>query len=94
MPIAVICPGCKTNFRVNEKFAGQKGPCPKCKTIVVIPQIEEVKIHAPEEFESGGKDSKGRPSAKPLTHSAPARVLPAPRPPSTSQVVQSPGGGS
>ena len=28
-----------------------------------------------------------------LTHSAPARVLPAPRPPSISQVVQSPGGG-
>jgi hypothetical protein len=66
MPIAVICPGCKTNFRVNEKFAGQKGPCPKCKTIVVIPEAEEVKIHAPEEFESGGKDSKGRPSAKPI----------------------------
>ena len=28
------------------------------------------------------------PSASPLTHSAPARVLPAPRPPSMSQVVQ------
>lgn len=66
MPIAVICPGCKTNFRVNEKFAGQKGPCPKCKTIVVIPQVEEIKVHAPEEFETGGKDSKGRPSAKPI----------------------------
>jgi hypothetical protein len=66
MPIAVICPGCKTHFRVNEKFAGQKGPCPKCKTIVVIPQIEEVKVHAPEEFEAAGKDSKGRPTAKPI----------------------------
>ena len=66
MPIAVICPGCKTNFRVNEKFAGQKGPCPKCKTIVVIPEIEDVKIHAPEEFAAAGKDSQGRPTAKPI----------------------------
>ena len=34
-----------------------------------------------------------RRSATRLTHSAPARVLPAPRPPSSSQVVQSPDGG-
>ncbi len=31
---------------------------------------------------------------RPRTHSAPARVLPAPRPPSTSQARQSPAGGS
>ena len=34
------------------------------------------------------------PSTRALTHSAPARVLPAPRPPSISHVVQSPSGGS
>src|SRR5690554_1115775 len=32
-------------------------------------------------------------AARLRTHSAPARVLPAPRPPSSSQVVQSPSGG-
>ena len=32
--------------------------------------------------------------ARRRTHSAPARVLPAPRPPSSSQVTQSPGGGN
>ena len=31
MAIAVICPGCKASFRVSDKFAGQTGPCPKCK---------------------------------------------------------------
>ena len=34
------------------------------------------------------------PSTCARTHSAPARVLPAPRPPRTTQVVQSPSGGS
>lgn len=35
-----------------------------------------------------------RPSACALTHSAPVRVLPAPRPPRTSHTVHSPGGAS
>jgi hypothetical protein len=78
MPIAVICPGCKASFRVHEKFAGKQGPCPKCKTTVTIPMVEEVKIEAPEEFASGGKDSKGRPTSKPITREqtkiSPARI--------------------
>ena len=41
-----------------------------------------------------GGENPGLPSAIPRTHSAPARVLPAPRPPSISQAVQSPGGGN
>jgi hypothetical protein len=64
MAIAVICPGCKTSFRVSEKFAGQTGPCPKCKAPIKIPDPSgEVKIHGPD---VGPKDAKGRPVFKPL----------------------------
>lgn len=68
MPIQVVCPGCKTRFNVSEKFAGQKGPCPKCKDVISIPQESaEVQIHAPEV--SGPKDSRGRSVLKPIARS-------------------------
>jgi hypothetical protein len=68
MPISVLCPKCKARFNVSEKFAGQKGPCPKCKTILTVPSAPaaEVQVHVPEQFASGGKDSKGRPVSKPI----------------------------
>ena len=68
MPIPVVCPSCKARFSVSEKFAGKKGPCPKCKTVIAVPEVaaEEVKIHVPEQFASGGKDSKGRAVSKPI----------------------------
>ncbi|MGL6194864.1 MAG: hypothetical protein ACRC2T_08595 [Thermoguttaceae bacterium] len=66
MSINVICPGCLKRFEVSEKFAGKKGPCPNCKTIIDIPK-EQVVIHAPEEFVSGGKTVKGRAILKPIT---------------------------
>ena len=68
MRIAVVCPGCKSRFAVDEKFAGKQGPCPKCKVVITIPATaaEEVKIHAPEEFVSGGKTMTGRPATKPV----------------------------
>jgi hypothetical protein len=65
MPISVVCTGCKKRFSVSEKFAGQKGPCPSCKTIIQIPgKEEEVVIHAPEG--AGPKDSKGAAVIKPI----------------------------
>jgi hypothetical protein len=68
MPIPVVCPGCKIRFNVSEKFAGKKGPCPKCKTIIAIPAEAqpEVKIHVPEQYASAGKDRTGRAIAKPI----------------------------
>ncbi len=70
MPISVVCPGCKARFSVNDKFAGKQGPCPKCKQTIKIPEIslEDVTIHAPEEFAGGGKDTKGKLVGKPITH--------------------------
>lgn len=65
MAIEVTCSGCLTRFQVSEKFAGKKGPCPKCKALILIPEkAEEVVVHAP--VDSGPKDSKGVSVLKPL----------------------------
>lgn len=37
MAIAVVCPGCKKSFRVSDKYAGKKGPCPNCKIQITVP---------------------------------------------------------
>lgn len=67
MSIQVICPNvkCRERFVVSDKFAGQTGPCPKCKTPIRIPKKEEeIKIHAPEAM--GPKDSTGKLVLKPI----------------------------
>jgi hypothetical protein len=65
MPIQVVCTGCKSAFQVSDKFAGKKGPCPKCKAIITIPAAnEEIVIHAPEP--TGPKDTLGRPVFTPI----------------------------
>jgi hypothetical protein len=71
MPISVVCPSCQARFSVSEKFAGKQGPCPKCKNKITVPMpVEEVKIHAPEDFSGGSttvkKDAKGRSVMKPI----------------------------
>jgi len=48
MPISVTCGSCKTRFSVSEKFAGQTGPCPKCKKPLTVPKADAVQIHEPE----------------------------------------------
>jgi len=68
MSIRVTCAKCHTRFDVSEKFAGKKGPCPKCKTTIQIPAADEqVVLHAPEH--SGPKDSKGEAVLKPISRS-------------------------
>ncbi|MBR5758639.1 MAG: hypothetical protein IKX88_08595 [Thermoguttaceae bacterium] len=54
MAIRVICPGCMTSFEVDDRFAGKKGPCPKCGHIIEIPK-EKLIIHAPDTITDGGK---------------------------------------
>jgi len=65
MSIPVTCPGCLKRFEVSDKFAGMKGPCPSCSTIIQIPK-SQVKVHAPDDFASGGKTVKGKAILKPL----------------------------
>ena len=65
MAINIICPGCRTRFNVSDKFAGQKGPCPKCKTVIQIPaKSEEVVVHEPQSF--GPKTTTGKSVLKPI----------------------------
>jgi hypothetical protein len=79
MPIAVVCPSCKAEFKVSEKFAGKQGPCPKCKAPITIPAAPagpaaaaappEVKIHAPDPADAPagkGKAKTSPGSLKPL----------------------------
>lgn len=67
MPIHVTCTGCHKRFTVPDKFAGQQGPCPSCKTVIRIPRLEDqVIIHGGEADEVKGQD--GRPVLKPLSH--------------------------
>jgi len=66
MPINVICRGCHARFTVADKFAGKKGPCPKCKAVIEIPKADEqVVIHEPE-IEAGAKNAAGVSILKPI----------------------------
>ena len=65
MKIQVTCPSCLTRFEVDEKFAGKKGPCPKCKATITVPEKKDaVVIHSPEV--EGPKDAQGRLVLKPI----------------------------
>jgi hypothetical protein len=68
MKIVVVCPGCRKRFEVSEKFAGKTGPCPKCKAVIKVPELsEQVVIHAPEEFDKGGRSQSGQLVLKPIS---------------------------
>ena len=48
MAISVVCAKCQARFNVSDKFAGQTGPCPKCKQPIKIPKaMGDVTIHGP-----------------------------------------------
>lgn len=65
MAINVVCPGCFKRFSVSDKFAGMKGPCPSCKTVIDIPK-GTVKIQGAEDFEHGGRSATGKILLKPI----------------------------
>lgn len=68
MSIRVVCPGCHKSFNVGDQFAGKSGPCPKCKATIQVPtKEEEVKVHAPTQFTSGGKSTTGELLTKPVS---------------------------
>ena len=65
MPIDVLCTGCRTRFRVSEKYAGRTGPCPKCKKPITIPTADQgVKIHEPEP--AAASSATGQMPTKPI----------------------------
>ena len=67
MSIIVVCQNCLQRFKVSDKFAGKKGPCPKCKTILRVPlKEEEVKVHSAEETRQGPRGKSGELVLKPV----------------------------
>ena len=67
MSILVVCPGCHKRFNVSDKFAGKAGACPNCKATINVPsQAEEVQVHAPTEFATGGRSTAGKLITKPI----------------------------
>jgi hypothetical protein len=56
-------------FKVSDKYAGMKGPCPSCKTIINIPK-SSVKIHGADEVDKDkktGEKNTGRQTVKPIS---------------------------
>jgi len=58
MAIDVICTGCHKRFQVSDQFAGKKGPCPGCQTIIEIPKLEDVVVVHERERTSTGAPAK------------------------------------
>lgn len=70
MSIIVVCTKCRKSFKVSEQFAGRSGACPNCKAPIKVPKKgQEVKVHAPEEFEGGGRSTTGKLVTKPIARS-------------------------
>jgi hypothetical protein len=68
MSIIVVCRNCLQRFKVSDKFAGKKGPCPKCKKILRVPlKDEEVKIHTAEHSEQAAKGKSGELVLEPVS---------------------------
>ena len=65
MSIHVICPGCMTQFEVSDRFAGKKGPCPKCGHIIEIPK-QNVTIVSPDELVVDGKKVQNPDHIRPI----------------------------
>lgn len=68
MPIPVTCPSCHARFQVSDKFAGKKGPCPKCKKPISIPKLEQ-QVKIDDRAHGGTKDAAGKLVLKPITRS-------------------------
>jgi predicted Zn finger-like uncharacterized protein len=60
MAIVVVCPACNARFRVSDKYAGRQGPCPKCKTTIIVPAAadeEPIVVPQTDEETDGEKQS-------------------------------------
>lgn len=67
MAIIVVCRNCHKRFKVSEQFAGQKGPCPSCKSVIQVPtKDEEVQIHTPEHSEAAVRGRSGELLLEPI----------------------------
>ena len=59
----ISCNGCNSKIRVPESAAGKRVKCPKCATLIRVPEVENSSANA--EPESTGVSSKPMPPAPP-----------------------------
>jgi len=72
MDIRYDCPTCQAQFRIDAKYAGRKGKCPKCGAEMLVPASDAAASQPTVE-------PAARPAAKPPAPSiAPKQVEPAP----------------
>ena len=62
MSIAVGCHGCGATFKVRDDYAGKRGRCPKCNTILDIPAF--VTALTPVAIQIDDDDRRVRPMAR------------------------------
>ena len=41
MSIRIDCPECQARFQVDDRHAGKKGRCPRCKTVIQVPEADK-----------------------------------------------------
>src|SRR5262249_35984458 len=41
MSISLRCTGCRSTLKVRDELAGKKVKCPRCQTVLLVPQPEE-----------------------------------------------------
>jgi hypothetical protein len=71
MSISLKCHGCKSTLRVRDELAGKKVKCPRCHSVLVVPEGEEVAVgaqarQAPARARTGktGRIQAAQPAAK------------------------------
>ena len=60
------CKSCGQKFSVPESRAGKKGKCPKCRNIIVVPEIQAASSLT-EQSDSGVPDVSSKSSADNIT---------------------------
>lgn len=79
MPIEITCTGCERRLRVPDKVAGKRIKCPKCETVLHVPEAsgEEASAGAEDVVEQEPAAKKPEPIAeKPEPKPAPEPSLP------------------
>ncbi|HEY2759329.1 MAG TPA: hypothetical protein VGI75_01260 [Pirellulales bacterium] len=68
MAIVVVCPNCLTTFQVKDKYAGKQGPCPKCRSVIKVPELDELvpASNATDDKSDDDTSPKRRPTIEPI----------------------------
>ncbi len=78
MAIQVDCGQCKTQLNVRDELAGKRGKCPKCGTVLAIPELHAAAQTAV--ATATAPAPRPAPPARPATQPAAAAAQPTPKP--------------